>query len=203
MKVARGIGIGLLVGVAVVGMLVVAFFAGRQTAPTPATSPMPAMAAPAAPPPSPVAPPPEPATPAPLTPTQAATSELVAETLRLRAMSPEDRAAALASWGPMGEPSFASLERGVDAHVGERSCYRGTVEEIHDVQSGSELRLALRAYGQDVIYVFVGDRPADDVVAHTRVTVCGIHMGAYSYVSQAGWNITLPLLGAVSVERRR
>lgn len=191
--------LGMVIGFAAMGVLGAVYYAGRASAPPPVAPVEELEREPVAPPP-----PPPPAPPlAPPTPLEAASAQLVEASIAFRAMTDEERAAALRDWGPTGEPSFASLSRGTDAHIGERACYRGTVEEIHDVEGGAELRLALRAYGQDVVYVFVGNRPADSVVARSRVLACGIHMGSYTYTSQAGWQITLPLLGSPWIEPRR
>lgn len=197
MNALRGVGIGLGIGFLVIGALLAVYNAGRRSAEVPVPIAHEPLPPPALPPTAPAPPPP------PRTPEQLATDDLVLEVRRLEALDPRARASELESWAPLGEPAFAALQRGTAAHIGRRSCYRGTVEEIHDVATGAELRVSLRGYGQDVIYVVSGTRPADDVVARTRVRVCGIHLGSYSYVSQAGWNITLPLLGAVLVERRR
>ena len=192
--------LGMVIGFAAMGLLAAVYYAGRASAPAPSVPVEEVEREPVAPPPSPTPPAPPPTPPTPL---DAASAQLVQTSIAFRAMTDEERTAALREWGPMGEPSFASLSRGTDAHIGERACYRGTVEEIHDVDAGAELRLALRAYGQDVIYVFTGNRPAESVVARSRVLVCGIHMGSFTYTSQAGWEITLPLLGAPWVEPRR
>jgi hypothetical protein len=190
--------LGMVIGFAGMGVLSLVYFAGRASAPT--STPAPPLEELER---EPVAPPPPAPPPAPPTPLEAASAQLVEASIAFRSMTDEQRAATLREWGPIGEPSFASLSRGTDAHIGERACYRGTVEEIHDVEGGAELRLALRAYGQDVIYVFVGNRPAESIVARSRVLVCGIHMGSYTYTSQAGWQITLPLLGSPWIEPRR
>lgn len=197
-KALGGLAMGLGIGFVALLALWIAYTAGRSAPPAAGPEIVEAPALPVA-----EAPPPVVAPPPPETPLQLATREAVQASLEFRTMTDDERAAALAAWGPLGEPAFATLERGTEAHIGRRSCYRGTVEEIHDAASGAELRVSLRSYSRDVIYVVAGNRPADDVVARTRVLVCGVHVGSFTYESQAGWTITLPLLAAVWVERRR
>jgi len=202
-RIALGLALGLGIGGAGMGALTLAYAAGRA-APAPAQV-IAAEAPPAAPQVAPAAVVPVVAEPEPepLSPGAALAVQALADAERFRALEGRARTQALADFAPTGEPSYAALERGVAAHVGERVCYRGTVQEIFDTENGTQMRVALRSYGQDVIWVIAVARPADDVLARSRVTLCGYVLGQHTYQSQAGWNISLPLIAAAWVERRR
>lgn len=188
---------GALAGV--VALVAVAYSAGRSAVAPPA--PAPAAAAPLP------TPPPVPVAPAPVSPVVAAMMEAGIEGQRLAALEPSARDAELALWADLGALSYGTLMRNPDERIGRRVAWRGRVEEIHDTDGGgSQLRIALRGYGQDVLWVeTLGVRAPESVEAGSRVRFYGIITGTFTYTSQAGWNITLPAVAAVAVvpESRR
>lgn len=196
-KAIAGLAGGLGIGLVGVVMLWTAYNIGRTTeaqrigaaqiesAPSAPTAPMPD---------------PAPSVPvAPVDPLRPLVIRATREVERFRGFDDRGREAALRQWAPIGEPSFAVLQRGADAHFGERVCYRGTVEEIQDTTSGSVLRLSVRGV-DDVLWVESLMQPSDEVLARSRALVCGYLVGTHTYESQAGWTITLPFVMAVWVE---
>lgn len=186
------VGLSLLVALAMV-VVAGAFTLGRSTgAQAPATIAPVAVAPPVLPPP-----PPAPI----LTPLQMAVLEAGAEAQRLATLDPASRDAALGAWAEMGALSYGTLMRNPDERVGLHVAWRGRVEEIHDnAEGGSQLRVALRGYGNDVLWVeTIAARAPDGIEQGSRVRVYGVVAGSWSYRSQAGWEITLPAIAAVAI----
>lgn len=201
MKALRGVGIGLGIGLLVVGALLAVYNAGRRSATTPAPV-APVSAPPPAPPPTATAPAPLPP-PEPVDPILALVVRARIDLRRLEGLDERTRDASLRHWDESSEITYAMLARGADAHFESRECFRGVVEEIHDLPSGGVvMRLRVGGY-DDVLWVESVMRPDDDVVARSRVRACGYIAGTHTYESQAGWNITLPSMLAVWVDRRR
>lgn len=199
MNALRGVGIGLGIGFLVMGALLAVYNAGRRSAEVP----VPIAHEPSPPPaPPPVAPAP-PLPPEPIDPILALVTRARVDLRRLESLDERTRDASLRHWDESSELTYAMLARGADAHFESRECFRGAVEEIHDLPSGGVvMRLRVGGY-DDVLWVESVMRPDDDVVARSRVRACGYISGTHTYESQAGWNITLPSMLAVWVDRRR
>ncbi|QUW21293.1 hypothetical protein JSQ81_16000 [Sporosarcina sp. Marseille-Q4063] len=98
---------------------------------------------------------------------------------------------------------FAELEKNPDKHYGEFIKYRGEVLQIMEDETSTVIRLGVtkKSYGyssNDVVYVtYTGTTP---FVKEDIVTVYGPVKGSHTYESQAGYQITLPLVEAEFIE---
>ncbi len=171
----------------------VAFMAGRSGG------------APAAPPPTvpllPLPPPPPP----PPTEAELLLARMRAESLVFSALDERDLDAAIEEWtAGAADVPYSLLQRSPTAHFGERAVFSGRVLEIHDLPGGGTyLRLGTGSYGSDPLWIETFERPADDVLADTRVRAYGYLSGPHTYTSEAGWEITIPSMLGVAVVRRR
>ena len=99
--------------------------------------------------------------------------------------------------------SFDKLNKNPDRYKGEYVKYRGEIVQIMESDGMTAIRLSITkaSYGwsvSDIIYVaYVG---YTDFVDEDVVTIYGEVSGSYTYTSTAGWNITLPLVVADSIE---
>lgn len=97
---------------------------------------------------------------------------------------------------------FKHLNKGADRYAGEAVRFRGEIVQIQEDGEGSTIRLAVTqtSYGwssNDIIMLYYPEMTeffTDDVV-----TVDGYVVGDYTYTSQAGWDITVPLINAEKV----
>lgn len=97
---------------------------------------------------------------------------------------------------------FKHLNKGADRYAGEAVRFKGEIVQIQEDGEGSTIRLAVTqtSYGwspNDIIMLYypeMTDFFTDDVV-----TVDGYVVGDYTYTSQAGWDITVPLINAEQV----
>jgi hypothetical protein len=97
--------------------------------------------------------------------------------------------------------TYAMLERNAERYHGTPVVFTGEVLEIQDVpeSNAAYFRMALNDSYSRPVAVFALSPPPDEVVRGRRVRVYGTIGGAYSYQSQAGWDITIPKLNAVAV----
>ncbi|TCI77705.1 hypothetical protein EVJ20_07015 [Exiguobacterium sp. SH0S1] len=97
---------------------------------------------------------------------------------------------------------FKHLSKGADRYAGEAVRFKGEIVQIQEDEEGTTIRLAVTqtSYGwspNDIIMLYypeLTDFFTDDVV-----TVDGYIIGDHTYTSQAGWDITVPLIGAETV----
>ncbi|QFK70406.1 hypothetical protein F7984_03685 [Pradoshia sp. D12] len=99
--------------------------------------------------------------------------------------------------------SFDKLNKNPDRYKGEYVKYRGEIVQIMESDGMTAIRLSITptSYGwsvSDIIYVaYLG---YTDFVDEDVVTIYGEVNGSFTYTSQAGWDITLPLVIADSIE---
>ncbi|PFR28437.1 hypothetical protein COK20_30855, partial [Bacillus cereus] len=89
-------------------------------------------------------------------------------------------------------------------HKDELVKYTGEIVQIIESGGSTDIRLAVtkRSYGyntNDIVYVTF-DKPTE-FVEKDIVTVTGNIEGSYSYTSQAGWNISVPLMKAIDITK--
>lgn len=97
---------------------------------------------------------------------------------------------------------FKHLSKGADRYAGEAVRFKGEIVQIQEDEEGTTIRLAVTqtSYGwspNDIIMLYypeLTDFFTDDVV-----TVDGYIIGDHTYTSQAGWDITVPLVSAETV----
>ena len=93
--------------------------------------------------------------------------------------------------------SFKELDKNPDAHAGERVKLSGRVIQIMEGY-GTDIRMDVNDNFGDTVYVtYDGTTSA---LEDSYITVYGEVYGKYTYQSQAGWEITLPLIQAKYVE---
>ncbi|GAB4313126.1 MAG: hypothetical protein Kow0019_12390 [Methanobacteriaceae archaeon] len=93
--------------------------------------------------------------------------------------------------------SFKELNKNPDAHAGERVKLSGRVIQIMEGY-GTDIRMDVNDNFGDTVYVtYDGTTTA---LEDSYITVYGEVYGRYTYESQAGWKITLPLIQAKYVE---
>jgi hypothetical protein len=101
------------------------------------------------------------------------------------------------------EIRFAEVDKNPDKYYGEFVKYEGQILQIMEDSTSTEIRLAVTKDSNgydydDVIYItYVGATP---FVEDDEVTVYGIVKGSHTYESQAGHQITLPLMEAEIIE---
>jgi Bacterial Ig domain len=98
---------------------------------------------------------------------------------------------------------YKQFNKNPDRLKGEYVKYTGQILQIMEGEGRTQIRLAVTqtSYGWDVNdIVFVEYDGLTDFVDEDIVTIYGEVFGAYSYTSQAGWEITLPAVIADSVE---
>lgn len=101
-------------------------------------------------------------------------------------------------------PDYKELVKNPDKFKGQNVKYTGKVAQIQEDQSGQGfIRLSVTDngydYWSDEIYVTYTD--STDVVADDLVTVYGILTGGVTYMSMANYQITIPGMEAVSIEK--
>ncbi len=93
--------------------------------------------------------------------------------------------------------SYKQLKKDPDSYAGTRVKFTGEVLQIMEDESGTTLRLAVTYNGyfwdfNDVILAVYEGRTG--IVEENVVTIYGEVVGDYTYKSQAGWDITVPLV---------
>jgi len=93
--------------------------------------------------------------------------------------------------------SFKELNKNPDGHAGERVKLSGRVIQIMEGY-GTDIRMDVNDnYGDTVYVTYDGTTTA---LEDSWITIYGEVYGSYTYESQAGWQITLPLIKAKYVE---
>ncbi|WP_312093819.1 toxin regulator [Niallia sp.] len=98
---------------------------------------------------------------------------------------------------------YDQLKKNPDRHAGEYVKYEGQIVQIMEGDNLTQIRLAVTkdSYGWDINdLIFVEYDGYTDFVEDDVVTIYGEVYGAYSYTSQAGWEITLPAVMAEKIE---
>lgn len=100
--------------------------------------------------------------------------------------------------------SYPELKKNPDGHKDELVKYTGEIVQIIESGGSTDIRLAVtkKSYGyntNDIVYVTF-DKPTE-FVEKDIVTVTGNIEGSYSYTSQAGWNISVPLMKAIDITK--
>lgn len=99
-----------------------------------------------------------------------------------------------------GQVDFRELEKRADALKGNRYALSGEVAQILEGDGETDIRLAVDGdYGTMAYVAYLGTLPG--VYDEDSVSVWGICAGTFTYESQAGWNITVPLIIASYVEK--
>lgn len=196
--------LGAVIGSALTFFVLTLITRGSDRAAPPS---VPAEAAPVTPEPPPTPPPvvaapepePERAEPEPAAPSMA--DQMLAEAAVVSGLDGDALVGWLEDWAAtQADVTYAMLERNPRTSFGERVVFTGRVEEIHDTPNGgSSLRVATRAYGDDVLWIETIARPSQTIVQGSRVRVYGYLAGPFTYQSQAGWTITLPSLIGIAV----
>ncbi|MGC9517930.1 MAG: hypothetical protein ACP5C3_09580 [Methanomicrobiales archaeon] len=93
--------------------------------------------------------------------------------------------------------SFKELNKNPDGHAGERVKVSGRVIQIMEGY-GTDIRMDVNDNYGDTVYVTY-DRTTS-ALEDSYITVYGEVYGSYTYESQAGWQITLPMIQAKYVE---
>ncbi|WDI05025.1 hypothetical protein PUW25_26005 (plasmid) [Paenibacillus urinalis] len=98
---------------------------------------------------------------------------------------------------------YPHLSKNPDRYAGEYVTYTGEIVQILESGEFTNIRLAVTQDEWGYNYndlIFIEYEGLTDFVDGDVVTVYGEIYGAYSYTSQAGWEITLPGLVADTVE---
>lgn len=94
--------------------------------------------------------------------------------------------------------TYQQLEKGSDKYAMEPVRFKGEVIEINEDASGTIMRIAVTptSYGYDFndFIIVMTTEDTSDIYKDDIVTVDGYVFGAHTYESQAGWNITAPLI---------
>jgi hypothetical protein len=99
-------------------------------------------------------------------------------------------------------PDYKELIKSPDKYLGKVVAYSGKIIEIQEEKNGDGfIRLDLNddSFSDEIIFVTYSQ--STDVFEDDIVTVYGIQNGSYTYISQANYNITLPLLNAGVIEK--
>lgn len=98
---------------------------------------------------------------------------------------------------------YRELSANIHVHTGTFVRFRGRVAQAQVLDDGYVfVRLAVGNYGADVVGIaYEADRAR--FLEGDRMTVYGTVAGPYSYTSQAGWQITIPLVRALVIEDSR
>ena len=93
--------------------------------------------------------------------------------------------------------SFKELNKNPDGHAGERVKLSGRVIQIMEGY-GTDIRMDVNDNYGDTVYVTYDN--STSALEDSWITVYGEIYGSYTYESQAGWKITLPMIQAKYVE---
>lgn len=90
--------------------------------------------------------------------------------------------------------TYAHLKKNADKYLGKPWMCTGRILQIFEKGGETTARIGIGAYGSDPIWIY--GKFATDFIEKDRLAVIGYLNGDYSYVSQAGWNITIPSMVA-------
>lgn len=94
--------------------------------------------------------------------------------------------------------SFKELDKNPDGHAGERVKFTGRVVQIMESTGSTDIRMDVNDnFGDTVYVVYDGTTTA---VEDSMITIYGEVVGSYTYESQAGWQITVPMIRAKYIE---
>ncbi len=100
-------------------------------------------------------------------------------------------------------PSYAELSKNPDKFIGVKAKYTGKVEQIQESDASKFIRLDVTdlgyGYWKDVIWVSYTQNT--DVLEGDIINISGILNGSYTYTSQANYNISIPAIRAVDIEK--
>jgi hypothetical protein len=90
--------------------------------------------------------------------------------------------------------TYAHIKKNPSRYAGTPWMFSGKILEIRETGNQTFARIGIGSWGADAIYV-IGSFTTE-FIEDDRVSVIGYLAGDYSYVSQAGWNITIPAFAA-------
>lgn len=96
--------------------------------------------------------------------------------------------------------NFAHLKKNAQRYIGRLIAFSGKIVEIVEMDNETTARVALNGDAGYVFWVQAGF--LTDFVEGDRVDIFGTVAGAKTYESQAGWQITLPAVLAISIQKR-
>jgi hypothetical protein len=102
-------------------------------------------------------------------------------------------------------PSYKELSKDPDKFKGVYAKYTGQIAQIQEGQNGSgiiRLNITKNEYGSWNDTIYVSYSQSNDAVQDDIITVYGIITGIVTYTSQANYNITLPGLDAMAIEKK-
>ena len=96
--------------------------------------------------------------------------------------------------------TYAHLKKNADRYKWKPwRCY-GRIVEIAEENGSTRGRISLSDYSDSVLYF---EYPGEtDFVQNNVVEMAGLLASNFSYTSEAGWNITIPAISAVSITKR-
>lgn len=141
---------------------------------------------------------PPPSRPAPAAPKEDATDQTIRRLLSGNATDEELRFLVAKAADSKGI-TFAHLKKNAARYKGTEWRFKGHVIEIGENEGNTVARIALDSWANDVVWVEAGF--LTDFVENNRVEVLGIVVGAKSYTSQAGWNISIPAMVAYVIDK--
>lgn len=93
--------------------------------------------------------------------------------------------------------TFGQLDANPYTYKGERVTYQGTVLQVLEYYEETYYRIDIDS--GDTIYVTYGG--TTNIVKGDAIQIWGEVLGSYTYTSRAGWEITLPSIGAAYIEK--
>lgn len=97
---------------------------------------------------------------------------------------------------------FRVLEKNPDAYAGQKYKSQGQVVQIIESENGTDIRLNVTpgdyGYWKDTIYIYYDGKTT--ALDESIINIYGEVIGKYTYESQAGWNIALPLIHVKYIE---
>lgn len=88
--------------------------------------------------------------------------------------------------------TYAHLKKNADRYVGRPWAFTGKILEIYEKDNLTNARVSLDDWGTKPVWVVA---PVEtDFLEGDRVYVIGYLGGSYTYTSEAGWTLTVPLL---------
>jgi hypothetical protein len=128
------------------------------------------------------------------------TAESVADVDVTTNISGAELARLLADYAREAPLTFGQLSKNPDRYAKRPWSFSGQIVEITEKDGSTVARVALDDWAQKVI--FVAAKFETDFTQGDRVDVAGRLAGTFSYESQAGWNITIPAMVALSMQKR-
>lgn len=101
-------------------------------------------------------------------------------------------------------PNYNQLKKNPDNFTGTQAIYKGKVLQALEKDGVTDLRISVKNMGYgiwsstDVIYVTYAGKTS--AVEDSVITVYGTIMGNHTYKSQAGWDISVPMMMAEMIK---